>query len=127
MKVKKFKERKDKTKNRQTLRQACYQYIIDHAYPSPKGMMVSFYLPQKDEFFRKLEAREYMDYIRVAKDDGWEGYGAWLIEYQKIKKAHDANKCYRRRYEKLRKNGGRWVKIMMWVNAKINKQIKKHL
>ena len=128
MSKRKYKDT-DETKNRKTLRQAAYQYVLDHSYPTPKGLVVNFFLPKKQDFFRKLEAREYREYIRVQNEEQYLDYPTWYHQYKKMSKSHEWQKMMSQKNEKLQKEGGLYVrllyKIKTWAQKRINKRLEK--
>ncbi len=127
--MKRFRERRknDKTKTRKTLRRAAYQYVLDHSYPTPKGLVVNFFLPQEDEFYRKLEAREYLYYVRVQKEEHFEKYNLWLSNYNRMVRSENYQRMIAKKHFYLAKNGGLYVKCLLKIKAKVNKLLKPYL
>lgn len=119
--------------DRNTLKSACYQYLLDHSYPMKKGPLVVFYLPKKAKFYKKVMARE-QGYSRKAEKEILNEYKDFMQENTDLKKEvfslrQNVNfqRNLNRKHLHFKANGTIYQKLILWLKEKINKRANKFL
>lgn len=109
--------------DRNTLKKAVYQYLLDHTYPTKKGTVVNFLLPKEKEFYGKIKSRETGKYIRKTEETIIDE----MFDYRRLQKAENYNKWKQKRLNKLKKDGGFLLRCVIKVREKLNRFVNSKL
>lgn len=113
------KEPKKEKRPLESIEKAVWQYLLDHSTPTKNGLWVSFAVVNRDDFFRRVEARRLGIFKRVEEQK---------IQQQVIK-AQTNMKWQEKRsqaYSRAQQEGEWWLKLAISLRKKLTKFIDKH-
>lgn len=89
---------------------AIWQYLIDHAQPLPDGFMVTFFVNNEDDFWKRLEARYLGRYKRNDNEDHLNRQLQMREHYKRMKRR---SKRYHDVMTTIQRRGSLWQRLLL--------------
>ncbi len=111
--------------DRNTLKRAAYQYLLDHTFPTENGTVVSFLLPKEKDFYGKLMARERGAYIRKTETDITIEATDYKKQLLSLYNDRERVRLRKARFNHLKQNGSLHIKILIRVSKILSDYLEK--